>query len=367
MKQFFVSDLTPGQPVDDLFVVVSKKLRESARGFFLSLVLGDRTGCANAVIWDNGDAFDRQLREGDLVLVRGFVGAYGGAPQIRVDEIEKRTRSGVNIAGFVETLADPEAVEARLRSVLATIEDRWLSRLVDAFLSDHGFMTRFRASSAAKSWHHAFRGGLLKHTTELVDLAACVAPLYPDVRRDFLLVGAFLHDIGKVYELDTDWTIDYSTIGRMLGHIVLGNQMALDRMRDIPDFPAEHRMLVQHMILSHQGELEYASPVVPKTLEAILLHHLDDMNAKAEAFQRVIRETRERGHEWSEYQRMIARQIWAGLPTPGLPPSVDPRFLETLSGAPRAAAECEPPAAAAGEAPEAPLEEQDPEPGLTPP
>jgi 3'-5' exoribonuclease len=320
MKQTFVTDLVPGQTIDDIFVIVSKRLKNYTQGAFLSLVLGDRSGCANAVLWDNAEALDREIKEGDLVRVAGFVGAYNNAPQIRVDQVERRSRREVDIADFVETLADPESVERRLRQVLSTIEDPWLTKLVDAFFSDDAFLARVRISSAAQNWHHAFRGGLLKHTTELVELAACVAPNYPDVRRDFLLIGAFLHDIGKVYELDTDWTIDYSTIGRMLGHIVLGNQMALDRMREIPGFPAEHRMLVQHMILSHQGELEFASPVVPKTLEAILLHYLDDMNAKAEAFQRVIRETRDRGQEWSDYQRLIARQIWAGLPVPGVSP-----------------------------------------------
>jgi 3'-5' exoribonuclease len=321
VKQTFISDLVPGNPVDDIFVVMSKKLRDYSKGAFLSLVLSDRTGCVNAVVWENAEAIDREVQEGNLVRITGFIGAYNNAPQIRGDRVEPISKDTADIADFVESLAEPEAVEARLRAALSTIEDPWLSRLVDAFLTDRSFLTRFRVSSAAKNWHHAYRGGLLKHTTELVELAAQVAPLYPDVRRDFLLVGAFLHDVGKVYELETDWTIDYSTIGRMLGHIVLGNQMALDRMRDIPGFPAEYRMIVQHLILSHQGELEFASPVVPKTLEAILLHHLDDMSAKAEAFQRVIRQTRDRGQEWSEYQRLIARQIWAGAPVTPLSPA----------------------------------------------
>jgi len=334
MKQMFVTGLVAGQPVDDLFVIVSKKLRSSrdpSKGAFLSLVVGDRTGCANAVIWDNADTFDANFDTGDLVQVTGFVGAYNGSPQIRVDAMERRSRRDVDIADFVETLKDPEGTEARLRELLGTVTDPWLSKLILAFLSDPAFLARFRTSSAAKNWHHAYRGGLLKHTTELVELAACVAPLYPDLRRDFLVTGAFLHDIGKVFELDTDWTIEYSTIGRMVGHIVLGNQMVLDRMREIEGFPAEHRMLVQHMILSHQGELEFASPVVPKTLEAIVLHHLDDMNAKSEAFLRVIRETRRKGEEWSDYQRLIARQIWAGVPEP---PEIDESSLPPDAAAP---------------------------------
>lgn len=343
MKRTFVSDLNPGGTVDDLFVIAGKKLRDYSKGAFLSFVLADRTGRANAVLWDDAEAADRLLNEGDLVRVCGAIGAYNNSPQIRIDRIEPASRREADLADFVETLKSPETVEAHLRDLLGTMEDAWLRKLVDSFLDDPAFMGRFRVSSAAKNWHHAFRGGLLKHTTELIELAATIAPLFPQARRDFLLAGAFLHDIGKVYELDTDWTIDYSTIGKMLGHIVLGNQMALDRMREIPGFPAEHRMLVQHLILSHQGELEFASPVVPKTLEAILLHHLDDMNAKATAFMRVINETRERRQEWSEYQRLIARQIWAGMPAGAVhpettvvaeavsPPEVD---VESVTGPP---------------------------------
>lgn len=314
MKKSWVSDLAAGGSVDDVFVVASKRLRDYAKGSFLSLVLADRTGSVNAVLWDDAESMDRALKPGDLVRVAGAVGTYNGAPQVRIDRIGLQDRRQADLADFMESLENPEEVEARLRERLATIEDPWLKQLVDAFLADATFLERFRTASAAKAWHHALRGGLLLHTTEMVELAATVAPLFPTARRDLLVAGAFLHDLGKIYELDTDLVIDYTTIGRLVGHVVLGNQLALDRMREIPGFPGDLRMLVQHLILSHQGELEFASPVVPKTLEAIILHHLDDLDAQAGAFLRVIRETRARDQEWSEYQRLIDRQIWAGPP-----------------------------------------------------
>src|SRR5512140_945005 len=171
MKRTFVTDLKTGQGVDDLFVLVSRSRREYSKGSFLSLVLGDCTGTVNAVAWDNAETLDRQLKDGDLVRVTGLVGAYNGAGQIRIDSIERKDRDGADLADFMETLENADAVEARLKSLLATIADPWLNRLVDGFLSDPTFMEGFRVSSAAKNWHHAFRGGLLKHTTELVEMA----------------------------------------------------------------------------------------------------------------------------------------------------------------------------------------------------
>jgi 3'-5' exoribonuclease len=312
MKKMFAADLVAGAVVDDVFVLASKSLREYAKGWFLSLVLSDRTGSINAIQWEDAESIDRSFKPGDLVRVSGTVSSYNGAPQIRLERIGYYDRRQADLSDFIESLPNPEDVLRRLRELLDTVNDVWLKRLNQAFLADSQFMQQFQTAAAAKAWHHAFRGGLLKHTTELVELAAAVAPHFPEARRDFLLTGAFLHDVGKIHELETDLVIEYSTVGRLVGHVVLGNQMALDKMREIPDFPAEHRLLLQHLILSHQGELEFASPVVPKALEAILLHHLDDLNAQTTAFLRIIRESRERGAEWSEYQRLINRQIWTG-------------------------------------------------------
>lgn len=316
MKKTWAAGLTPPATIDDLFAVASKSLREYARGNFLSLVLADRSGSLNGVLWEDADAMDRALKTGDIVRVSGAVQSYNGNPQVKIDRIGLVDPGTVDLSDFRASLENPAEVEAKLRALLATVENPWLRRLADAFLDDEAFMARFRDAPAAKGWHHGFFGGLLLHTTELVELGSVIAPLFPTANRDLLLTAAFLHDLGKIHELEGDLAIDYSTIGRLVGHIVLGNQMALDRMRDIEGFPSDLRMQLQHLILSHQGELAFASPVVPKTLEAILLHHIDDLNAQANAFLRIIRETKARGSEWSDYQRIIERQIWAGRPEP---------------------------------------------------
>lgn len=315
MKKTYVADLSTGGRVDELFVLVSRTLREYAKGQYLTMVLGDRTGTVNAVLWDEAESTFRSYKPGDLVRVSGPVGDYRGDPQIRVDRMGLTDRRTVDLSDFIETLANAAEVEAQLRTLLGTIGDPWLRKLVDAHLTDEPFMDRFRSATAAKSWHHAFHGGLLKHTTELVELASLVAPTFAEINRDLVMTGAFLHDLGKIYEMEADLTIDYTTIGRLVGHIVIGNQMALDRIRAIPDFPAGLTLQIQHLILSHQGELAYATPVTPKSLEAMLLHKLDDLNAQLNGMRKVIQQTRDSGQEWSDWVRTLERQLWTGDPT----------------------------------------------------
>ncbi|MDZ4804413.1 MAG: OB-fold nucleic acid binding domain-containing protein [Candidatus Eisenbacteria bacterium] len=312
MKKQWVNELSAPGTVSGQFAVAAKSLREFTRGRFLSMTLADRTGTIAAVLWDDAEAMDRSLKIGDVIRVEGSVQEYRDSPQIKIDRIGLVDKGTVELGDYRESLENAAEVEARLMARLDTISNPWLKQLVGLFLGDAEFMGHFRQAAAAKRWHHGFHGGLLLHTTELVELAAAVAPLFPRADRDLLLAGAFVHDIGKIDELEGELGVDYSTAGRLLGHIVIGNQMVIDRIRRIKDFPGTLAMHLQHLVLSHQGELAFASPVVPKSLEAILLHQMDDLNAQANAFQRIILDTRKRDAEWSDYQNIIDRQIWAG-------------------------------------------------------
>lgn len=312
MKKQWVNELAAPGTANGQFAVAAKSLREFTRGRFLSLTLADRTGTIAAVLWDDAESMDRSLKLGDIVRVEGSVQEYRDSPQIKIDRIGLVDKGSVDLGDYRESLENAPEVLARLMAQLATISNPWLKQLVELFLGDVEFMGRFQQAAAAKRWHHGFHGGLLLHTTELVELAAAVAPLFPRADRDLLLTGAFVHDIGKIDELEGELGVDYSTVGRLIGHIVIGSQMVLDRTRQVKDFPATLAMHLQHLVLSHQGELAFASPVVPKSLEAILLHQMDDLNAQANAFQRIILDTRKRDAEWSDYQNIIDRQIWAG-------------------------------------------------------
>ncbi|HRI88928.1 MAG TPA: HD domain-containing protein, partial [Candidatus Hydrogenedentes bacterium] len=169
---------------------------------------------------------------------------------------------------------------------------------------------RFSAAAAGKKWHHAYRGGLLQHCTELARLAAAVSEIFPRLDRDVLLAGVLVHDIGKLEEMSQDMFVDYTTAGKLLGHLAIGAEMVQQRIATIPDFPESLRLQVLHCVWSHHGEMVNGSPVVPKTVEALVLYHIDNLDAQTDAFFRIIDETREKGQTWSDYIQMIERQVW---------------------------------------------------------
>jgi 3'-5' exoribonuclease len=171
-------------------------------------------------------------------------------------------------------------------------------------------MAAFRKAAAGKKWHHAFPGGLLVHCLEMARLADCLCGLYPNIDRDLLLTAILVHDAGKIEEMSHDLFVDYTDAGKLVGHLVIGCRMVEDRVRAIEGFPDTLNLQLQHCIVSHHGELVNGSPIVPKTVEAIALHHIDNLDAQVSAFTRVVQETRDRGESWSEYMAHIGRQIW---------------------------------------------------------
>jgi 3'-5' exoribonuclease len=210
-----------------------------------------------------------------------------------------------------------------LRSVAAGLSNGYLRQLIVAFLDDVSFMTLFKRTPAAKTLHHNYVGGLLEHTVELVALARDVARHFPSVDLDLLTAGAFLHDIGKVKELAVRKSIEYTTEGRLIGHISLGYEMIVEKVSAIPSFPAELALLLKHIMLSHHGEYEFGSPKRPKIQEAIIINYLDDLEAKINNFQATIRKENVAEGSWSSYSKMHdrylyhARSVASSTPTEG--------------------------------------------------
>ncbi len=311
VKQVFVNHLVANATVNDSFLLTKKELRSGPRGGpFLLLSLADRTGEIDAIMWNKADAVARVVEEGDIVTARGTIGIYQDRLQFRADSIEKVPREDVKIEDYVYVLENRDALLSKLRDLLGSIENEWLARLTRLFLDDKSFIEKFTTTPAGKKWHHPYIGGLLEHTYEVVCICAKMAELYSEIDRDLLLSAAFLHDIGKIHEMAAADAIRYTDEGKLLGHIVMGTQMALDKMRQIEEFPDSLRLQIEHAILSHQGEYEQASPVLPKTLEACVLYHADNLDAQTNAFVGVIERTQERSDAWSEYLPIIGRQIW---------------------------------------------------------
>ena len=285
MKSPYVNELEPNRVITTSFLVHSKEIRQKKGGeLYLSLLLGDRTGDVDAKMWDNVtevlDAFDRD----DFIKIKGLTQVFHNRPQLTIHKIRRMDDSEVDFADyFPSSQRDPEEMWLELRGMVAALADLNLKALLEAMLDDEDIAARYRRAPAAKQIHHAYLGGLLEHVLSLCALARATAPRYPFVDCDLLLAGVVLHDIGKIYELNYERGFSYSSDGQLLGHINIALRMVAEKLRGLPDFPPPLRTLVEHMILSHHGQLEFGSPKLPQFPEALLLHYLDDMDSKMES------------------------------------------------------------------------------------
>jgi 3'-5' exoribonuclease len=295
MKSPYVTGLEPNKVVTANFLVQSKEIRQKKSGeFYLSLMLGDRTGELDAKMWDNVaevlDAFDRD----DFVQVKGMVQIFHNRPQMTIHKLRLMHESEIDFTDyFPASKRDPGEMWSELRGIVAGISNPHLKALLEAFLDDPEIAARYRRAPAAKQIHHAFLGGLIEHVLSLCALARVTAAHYPIIDLDLLLTGIVLHDIGKIYELNYERGFSYSNEGQLIGHISIAMRMVGDKVRLVPGFPPLLRSLVEHMILSHHGKLEFGSPKIPQFPEALLLHYLDDMDSKMECMRAQIENDRQ--------------------------------------------------------------------------
>ena len=291
MKDFYVADAPrfENAVVTSYFCLSNVSLREkkTGGGQYLALSLTDKTGTLEARMWEEfAEAFSG-CSEGCYVKVQGQVSKYQGKWQITLTKMRSAAESEVETADYQPVSAFPvEQMDAELRGIVESFRDADLKRLVLAFLDDPEIGPAFRIAPAAKVLHHAWISGLLEHVLTLVKVLKAVAFFYPEVNEDLLLTGAILHDIGKVRELSWKTNFNYTLEGQMIGHISIAQGMLRDKLRDLPGFPDKLRILVEHMILSHHGKLEFGSPKLPMTPEAMLLSAIDDVEAKFSALRR---------------------------------------------------------------------------------
>jgi 3'-5' exoribonuclease len=311
MKQQFVGNLQEGDVVNDNFVAVRKDLREQQRGGkFLGMVFKDKTGEIGGILWNNAESIARLFEPGDVVNVQGNVATYQERLQIRVEQVLPLRDSDFDPADYVFTPADADEVWTSFCTLMSNIQNEHLRRLVDSFIADEEFAERFRRGAAGKKWHHAYRGGLLKHCLEMGELINGVCAVYTDLDRDLMLAAALLHDVGKLDELTDDLFIEYTTTGKLLGHLNLGAMLVDKAIQNIPEFPEETRLHLLHCILSHHGTLENGSPVMPKTPEAYAFHQIDNLGAQMDAILRIVEETKDKRGKWSDYVPLLDRQLW---------------------------------------------------------
>jgi 3'-5' exoribonuclease len=312
-QKIYVKDLEVGNSIHSIFAVTRFALREYDRGKFLTLRLGDNTGKVNAILWDHAEETSKQLQDGIVVEIDGKVNSYKDELQITLKSIHPLADcSHLNPRDFLQASPIPqETLISEFEELIAGITDPDYHALLSEFRQDERLWGKFILAPGAKLWHHPYIYGLLEHTLSVMKLCRLIAPMYPHVDSDLLIAGAVFHDMGKIDEFVFDFRIDYSTDGRLLGHTFIGTLIVERLITQLPSFPEEKRRLLLHLILSHHGEIE-RSPILPMTLEACLLHHIENMDAQMAALGREMNNVRSENKEWTGFVNLIQRYLYLG-------------------------------------------------------
>lgn len=330
-----------GDQVQGFALLAKKEMRQDRNGkSYLDMMLADASGSIVAKVWSDTPALDGEYQAHGFVAFRGMVKSYRDQLQIAIEEC-RQTHDGDRQYGFDETLLIPSSPEdvddlwARLKRIYPEeVRDPLLRRLVIETLEIHG--EDLRVHPAAKAMHHAYLGGLLEHTVSMAELALEVCGHYRDVDRDLVLTGILFHDLGKILELGAMPANDYTLAGRLVGHVVIGRDLLRDRCAAIDGFPEAVQLHLEHLVLSHQGRREYGAPVEPMTLEALVLHFIDDLDSKINQF----RNQRRQSPEEVQYLRGLGRYVYlpAQPETPEREPSETAEPDEDPDEAPAAGA-----------------------------
>jgi 3'-5' exoribonuclease len=313
MKKQFVTELKAGDGVDDIFVLTQKNIAHKKDGNpYLNMVLGDKSGQLKGVAWDRVEKMAAVASAGDLVHVEGGVSEYRNELQLVVKDMVYQSSDSADPADFLPTSKrNINVMFERLTAVTRALKTDCLRDLFEVFWMDMEFVNQFKLSPAAKKMHHAYVGGLLEHTLSMALLTERIAGHYSGIDMEMVLAGTILHDIGKIKELSCGYNFEYSDEGRLLSHIIIGLQMLDEKLKLVPDFPEEKAILLKHMIISHHGNREFGSPEPPKTLEAVLLNYIDEMDSKINCIRDYItaEDTKE---SWTGYHRLLERHFYRG-------------------------------------------------------
>jgi 3'-5' exoribonuclease len=315
----FINQLEERENIDQVFLVADKQLRANRNGnLYLQLRLTDKTGSLTGMLWNANDNVFNSVQTGNYLRVAGTTQVYNGQLQMIVTRVEPSDPRQVDEQDFVMVSSEEiDRLAGRMTELLRGLQNAHLRNLAECFLADDAFMGKFLAAPAGVKNHHAYRGGLLAHVVSLMEVCRVVTPLYPEVDADLLLMGAFLHDAGKIDELIYDRELSYSDEGQLIGHVVmmigtLEDKAAESERMSGEKMPSELLLRLKHMIVSHHGEYEYGSPKLPMTLEAIALHLLDNLDAKLYSAAQLMKEDAGGDSAWTSYNQALGRKFYKG-------------------------------------------------------
>ncbi|MEM7473688.1 MAG: HD domain-containing protein [Planctomycetota bacterium] len=317
MQRQFIADLQARDTVDEIYRVADKQVRSNRQGNdYLLLQLMDRTGQISGLRWNAGQSLYETFQKGDYLRILGNTQLHNGMLQIIVQYFELIPSAKVNVEDFSKTNArESEELLQYLHDRLTSFTNPHLKRISISYWNDERLMSKFRRAPAGIKTHHAYEGGLLKHVVDLMRIGEAIAPNYPELDAEMLLLGIFLHDLGKVDELSYDGELGYTDPGQLLGHLVQGTLELERRALRIEketgeEIPEQILWRLQHMIVSHHGQLDHGSPKVPMTVEAIVLAHIDDLDAKVNNALEVIDADRNTDSDWTAFHPNMGRKFY---------------------------------------------------------
>ncbi len=306
----YIKDYKDGDRVFDIYFCKFKSSAVTKNGkSYDNVILQDKTGTIDAKIWDPNNPGIADFDACDYIEVYGDVTSFNGALQVNVKRVRLCQEGEYNEGEYMPvSKKNIEEMYAELLKMIGSIENIYLKQLLEAFfVKDTAFVQAFKKSSAAKTVHHGFIGGLLEHTLSVTKLCDYYCTAYPILKRDLLLTAAICHDMGKIREISAFPVNDYTDEGQFLGHIVMGSEMISEKIREIPGFPQMLAMELKHCILSHHGELEFGSPKKPAIIEAVALTYADNTDAKMETFTELLESTQETG--WLGFNRFFESNL----------------------------------------------------------
>ena len=303
-----VRDLTPGRTVEGVYLLAGKETRQTKAGKpFFKLRLSDRTGSVDCTVWEV-ESMESGLKSGDLVSIAARVTEYQGKAQLEASRVGGTPAGAANPRDFLpSTYRDVDELKGFLQFHIDSVTDRDYSAVLHSFFQDPAFYECFTTAPAAKVYHHAYLGGLMEHTVAVAEMCDFVGQQYGRVDRDLLVTAAILHDVGKTRELSFETAIEFTDEGHFLGHVTQGVLLVSERAKQVRAFPEPKLQQLLHCIVSHHGELEWGSPKRPKTIEALILHHVDNLDAKVKGFLEIVEGSRDAA--WTDLRNLFRRPL----------------------------------------------------------
>jgi 3'-5' exoribonuclease len=315
MAHKFVSDIAPGETIDDIFMITQPVLRSTTRGdLYIAMFVGDRTGKLNGRMWNASENVYNSLPKEGFVRIQGKSEVYQNALQLVINQISVVTANNVSLDDYLaRTTKNVKEMFDGLTANLEKIKNEQLRNLIRQFLNDAELMKKFCKAPAAMSVHHGYLGGLLEHTSNMLEAAIRLFPLYPQIQQDLVIAGIFLHDIGKTEELAYAMAFSYTDSGQLVGHITKSAVMVSEKANKLAaeGKPVSNEIVdaLLHIILSHHGQYEFGSPKIPATAEAFMVSYIDNIDAKLNQVNGLI-ENDQTDDNWTPWQKTLDSKVY---------------------------------------------------------